>query len=124
MGRSSCFPLRRLQMEVLVAVGAWALSSVCQSLPQDSGIRSLLCNRGLLDFDLSPLVPKLSATASVIYPNDTTAFDLATSRWSSYETPTISVVVVPGTENDVAETVSDFQIFGLIYRYTDLLSHR
>ncbi|KKY33735.1 putative fad-dependent oxygenase [Diaporthe ampelina] len=60
------FSLRRLQMEVLVA---------------------------------------LSAAASVIYPNDTTAFDLATSRWSSYETPTISVVVVPGTENDVAETV-------------------
>lgn len=91
-------------MEVLVAVGAWALSSVCQSLP-DSGTRSLLCNRGILDLDLSPLVPKLSATASVIYPNDTAAFDLATSRWSSYETPTVSVVVVPGTENDVAETV-------------------
>lgn len=104
MSRFPGFSLRRLQMEVLVAVGAWALSSVCQSLP-DSGTRSLLCNRGILDLDLSPLVPKLSATASVIYPNDTAAFDLATSRWSSYETPTVSVVVVPGTENDVAETV-------------------
>ncbi|KAL2285551.1 hypothetical protein FJTKL_08192 [Diaporthe vaccinii] len=105
MSRSPSFSLRRLQMEVLVAVGAWALSSVCQRLSPDSGIGSLLCNRGILDLDLSPLVPKLSAAASVIYPNDTAAFDLATSRWSSYETPTISVVVVPGTENDVAETV-------------------
>lgn len=105
MDRYPGFSLRRLQMEVLVAVGAWALSSVCQSLPHDSGMRSLLCDRGILDYDLSPLLPKLSAAASVIYPNDTTAFDLATSRWSSYETPTISVVVVPGTENDVAETV-------------------
>lgn len=107
MSRSPGFSLRRLQMEVLVAVGAWALSSVCQRLPRDSGISSLLCNRGILDYDLSPLLPKLSAAASVIYPNDTTAFDLATSRWSSYETPTISVVVVPATENDVAETVCD-----------------
>lgn len=105
MSRSPCFSLRRLQMEVLVAVGAWALSSVCQSLPQGSGISGMLCNRGLLDFDLSSLVPKLSPTARVIYPNDTAAFDLATSRWSSYETPTISVVIVPGTEKDVAETV-------------------
>lgn len=105
MTRSPNFSLGRLQMEVLVAVGAWALSSVCQSLSPDSGIRSLLCDRGILNLDLSPLVPKLSAAASVIYPNETTAFDLATSRWSSYETPTISVVVVPGTENDVAETV-------------------
>ncbi|KAG8164977.1 hypothetical protein KVR01_005252 [Diaporthe batatas] len=105
MSRSPFASLRRLQMEALVAVGAWALSSICQSLPQGSSIRGMLYNRGLPDFDLSPLVPKLSPTARVIYPNETTAFDLATSRWSSYETPTISVVVVPSTENDVAETV-------------------
>jgi hypothetical protein len=108
MERPLGFSVRRVQMEVLVAVGVWALSSVCQGLPQGSGIRSLLWNRGLLDLDLSALVPKLSATASVIYPNDTTAFDLATARWSSYETPTAGVVVVPGTEKDVAETVNDF----------------
>lgn len=105
MSRSPSFSLRRLQMEVLVAVGAWALSSVCSTLSHDSGIGSVLCNRETPHFDLSPLVPKLSATARVIYPNETAAFDLATSRWSSYETPTISVVVVPGTESDVAETV-------------------
>lgn len=105
MNRSPTFSLGRLQMEVLVAVGAWAFSSVCESLSPGSGIRSLLCDRGILNLDLSPLVPKLSATASVIYPNNTAAFELATARWSSYETPTISVVVVPGTESDVAETV-------------------
>ncbi|KAG6362865.1 hypothetical protein INS49_007960 [Diaporthe citri] len=113
MSRSRSFSLRRLQMEVLVAVGAWALSSVCQNLSPDSRIGGLLCNRGILDLDLSPLVPKLSAAASVIYPNDTAAFDLATSRWSSYQTPTISVVVVPGTESDVAETVKFAAEFNL-----------
>ncbi|KAJ0120562.1 hypothetical protein J7T55_015291 [Diaporthe amygdali] len=97
--------LRRLKMEVLVAVGAWALSSVCGTLSHDSRMSSLLCPQGLPYYDLSPLEPLLSATASVIYPNETTAFDLATARWSSYETPTISVVVVPGTESDVAEIV-------------------
>ncbi|POS69298.1 hypothetical protein DHEL01_v212307 [Diaporthe helianthi] len=105
MSRSPGFSLRRLHMKVLIAVGTWTLSSVCQSLPQGSGVRGVLCNQRPLDFDLSPLVPRLSPTARVIYPNDTAAFDVATSRWSSYETPTISVVVVPGTEDDVAETV-------------------
>lgn len=124
MSRSPGFSLQRLQMEFLVAVGAWALSSVCQNLSPDGGISGLLCNRGILDLDLSPLIPKLSAAASVIYPNDTAAFDLATSRWSSYETPTISVVVVPATESDVAETVCISKSFSLITGSNGLPSFR
>lgn len=106
--------LRRLQMELLVAVGAWASSSVCRSASPDSRmgtLGSLLCNRGDTYYDLTPLEARLSQNASVIYPNDTATFEYATSRWSSYETPTISVVVVPGTENDVAETVGRADIY-------------
>lgn len=103
--------LRRLQMELLVAVCAWASSSVCRSTSPDSRMGSLLCNRGDTYYDLTPLEARLSQNASVIYPNDTATFEYATSRWSSYETPTISVVVVPGTENDVAETVGRAELY-------------
>jgi hypothetical protein len=53
---------------------------------------------------LDQLVKKLSKDAQVFFPGSA-EFVLATTRWSSLDLPNISIVVVPDTENDVAETV-------------------
>ncbi|KAL4876409.1 hypothetical protein BJY04DRAFT_231588 [Aspergillus karnatakaensis] len=46
----------------------------------------------------------LSDTAEIYFPGSS-EFDAATNRWSVLQTPTVNIVVVPGTEGDVAETV-------------------
>ena len=43
---------------------------------------------------------------SKIYLPQSPEFDRATARWSALEAPNVNIVVVPGTEKDVAETVS------------------
>ncbi|KAE8374731.1 FAD-binding domain-containing protein [Aspergillus bertholletiae] len=80
--------------EVATAVAAWAVTSVCQST------RNLWSR----DADYKELSEKLSSTAKVYYPG-TNEFELASTRWSNLEKPTVNIVVVPGTENDVVETV-------------------
>jgi hypothetical protein len=55
--------------------------------------------------DVKQLSPYLSKTAQVYLPN-TSQFTQYTTRWSNLETPTINLVVVAGTEQDVAATVS------------------
>ncbi|KAJ4419213.1 hypothetical protein N0V82_005120 [Gnomoniopsis sp. IMI 355080] len=92
-------------MQHIVCISVWAILGACLVTPHNSRIGQIAWNRGSTYYDLTPLQNKLSANASVIYPNDTTAFDTATARWSSYDAPKVSVVVVPGSEKDVAETV-------------------
>lgn len=86
-------------MEVAMAIAAWAYAAVGQNLP------SCLQSRG--NYDMTDLQAKLSSSAKIYYPN-TTEFEAASARWSLLGEPTVSVVVVPGTENDVAQTVSTF----------------
>lgn len=50
------------------------------------------------------LAKQLSNTAQIYQPG-TAAFNAAVLRWSNYSTPVANVVVVPGTENDVVQTV-------------------
>lgn len=90
------------KMGVVTAVTAWALTAACQNthVGQD-WIRDIL-PRGSPDY--SQLQSQLSSGAQIYYAN-TTAFDDATVRWSALDEPTPNVVVVPGTENDVAVTV-------------------
>lgn len=92
---------RRFKMEVITAVAAWAISSACRSVPADSWFGATICDRRS---DPKELADRLSQAAEVYVPGDE-GFDTATRRWSVLDAPTISVVVVPSVENDVAETV-------------------
>ncbi|KNG82581.1 FAD binding domain-containing protein [Aspergillus nomiae NRRL 13137] len=86
-----------MRMQVATAVAAWAVTSACQSLP----ITRNLWSR---DADYKDLSEKLSVSAKVYYPGSD-EFEQASIRWSNLEKPTVNIVVVPGTENDVVETV-------------------
>ncbi|CAG7982228.1 unnamed protein product [Penicillium salamii] len=56
------------------------------------------------DVDIKAFAKSLSHTAEVYYPGSS-GFENVTARWSVLEEPQVNLVVVPGTENDVAETV-------------------
>ncbi|KAJ5832859.1 hypothetical protein N7474_001170 [Penicillium riverlandense] len=92
----------RLKLEVLTAVAAWAFASACHSLPGACSYLEGHCPRG--DSDLTALGYNLSSTAKVYFPRSS-GFKNATTRWSVLAEPKVNVVVVPGTENDVVETV-------------------
>jgi hypothetical protein len=87
-----------MRLQVITAVAAWAVTSACQSLPVTRNLWSR-------DVDFKALSEKLSSTAKVYYPGSN-EFEEASSRWSNLEIPTVNIVVVPSTENDVVETVS------------------
>ncbi|KAJ5288923.1 hypothetical protein N7478_001953 [Penicillium angulare] len=84
-----------VKLNVLTAIAAWASVSAAHYLDGN-------CPRG--DDDLKTLGNKLSSCAKVYFPGST-GFKNATTRWSVLEEPTVNVVVVPCTENDVVETV-------------------
>lgn len=95
----------QFKMEVAMAIAAWACTAVGQNLPLARNPVPGLHSRG--NYDMTELQAKLSSSAKIYYPN-TTEFEAASARWSLLDEPTVSVVVVPGTENDVAETVRAF----------------
>jgi hypothetical protein len=103
-----------MRLQVITAVAAWAVTSACQSLPVTRNLWSR-------DVDFKALSEKLSSSAKVYYPGSN-EFEEASSRWSNLEIPTVNIVVVPSTENDVVETVSfcflylvDLSIFLSLY---------
>ncbi|RYP61604.1 hypothetical protein DL769_007637 [Monosporascus sp. CRB-8-3] len=87
-------------MEVITAVAAWALSTACCNVPNGSWLGAL-CPRG---DEAANLAARLSSKAEVYFPGSD-GFAAATTRWSALSTPGVGIVVVPGVENDVAETV-------------------
>ncbi|KAA8642624.1 hypothetical protein EYZ11_009031 [Aspergillus tanneri] len=86
-----------MRLQVVSAVAAWAVSSACQSLSVSRDLWSR-------DVNYKALSEKLSSSAKVYYP-DSDEFEEASSRWSNLEIPTVNIIVVPSTENDVVETV-------------------
>ncbi|KAJ5163151.1 FAD-binding type 2 [Penicillium coprophilum] len=89
--------------EVFTAVAAWALSAASLSFYSDCDyIEGGLCPRG--DADLQALGKQLSSSAKLYFPGSSGFKDL-TTRWSTLAEPKVNVVVVPGTENDVVQTV-------------------
>ncbi|KAJ5892521.1 hypothetical protein N7504_009212 [Penicillium tannophilum] len=90
-------------MEFLTIAAAGMMQSFCNNLSPNAapGFLSSLCNNENIATDLGA---HLSSGANVWLPGST-AFNTATTRWSSLDTPGISVVVEVATENDVAETV-------------------
>src|SRR5437588_9106306 len=97
--------MHRLKMEALTAVAAWAVASACLNVPVASNWLGGICPSG--DADLTQLGETLSSTAKIYFPGSA-EFEAASARWSVLEAPKVNIVVVPGTENDVAETVSFF----------------
>lgn len=93
--------MRWLKIEAVAALAASAVPAFCWSVPVARDLRGI-CPRG--DDDLKELGAKLSRTGKIYFPGST-EFEQASTRWSVLETPTVNVVVVPGTENDVVETV-------------------
>lgn len=93
--------MRWLKIEAVAALAASAVPAFCLSVPVARDLRGI-CPRG--DDDLKELGAKLSRTGKIYFPGST-EFEQASTRWSVLETPTVNVVVVPGTENDVVETV-------------------
>ncbi|KAF4996415.1 hypothetical protein FDECE_12451 [Fusarium decemcellulare] len=85
------------QLKLLTAIAAWATTAACAATPTP-GLR------GNCPSDISKLGDKLSKSAKIYYPG-TDEFDEATTRWSVLGAPRVNVVVVPGTEKDVVETV-------------------
>ncbi|KAM5349276.1 hypothetical protein ACJ41O_005783 [Fusarium nematophilum] len=91
--------MRSFQLNVLAAVAAWAVGSACANIP-------LACDAlaGKCPEDINKLAKKLSKAAKIYFPGSD-EFVQASTRWSVLETPKVNIVVVPGTEKDVAETV-------------------
>lgn len=54
--------------------------------------------------DFTQLANKLSPTAHIYLP-ESDGFNSLSARWSNLSMPVANVVVVPGTENDVVQTV-------------------
>jgi hypothetical protein len=59
--------------------------------------------------DLKTLAPELSRTTEILLPGSD-EFTKHTVRWSNLEPPTPNVVIVPGTEKDVAKIVRSFDV--------------
>jgi hypothetical protein len=95
----------RLRMEVITAAVAWVLTSAGQNVPAALNWLEVLSPRHTVN--LTGLGAKLSPTAKIYYPGSE-GFEEASTRWSVLDEPRVNVVVVPGTEDDVAETVIAF----------------
>lgn len=81
-----------MRFQVLTAVATLVGSSTCQTLWSR-------------DVDYKTLSKELSSSAKVYFPGSDD-FKAASNRWSNLGLPTINIVVVPSTEEDVVKTVS------------------
>ncbi|KAH8664915.1 hypothetical protein BGZ61DRAFT_522812 [Ilyonectria robusta] len=89
-----------IKIEAILALASSAIVPVCAYAPVP---RNSLRGETPIT-DLGKLGKKLSKAAMVYYPGST-EFELASKRWSVLDAPTVNIVVVPATENDVVETV-------------------
>ncbi|GES66583.1 FAD-dependent oxygenase [Aspergillus terreus] len=76
--------------------------AACVTAPIARNISGTHRPRG--DTNLDQLKAKLSSAAKIYCPGST-EFEQASTRWSVLDAPEVNVVVVPGTEHDVVETV-------------------
>ncbi|ETS85960.1 hypothetical protein PFICI_03985 [Pestalotiopsis fici W106-1] len=93
-------------MEVLSAVSAWAATAVCRNTGLSDWSHALVAGNG------TDLGSRLSAGA-ILYEPGSSGFINATTRWSAFDAPVVNLVVVPSTEEDVAETVKFANQFNL-----------
>lgn len=100
---------RRIQLEAITVLGLWAWTSTCVAIENLSarGTTSGTCSS-----NFTALGNQLSSGAEIYFPGSAD-FTTVTSRWSSLDTPNISVAVLPATENDVAVTVQYANSIGM-----------
>ncbi len=84
-------------------MAAWAATSTCLNIPAARHWARGNCPGR--DADLAQLGQQLSSTAEIYFPGSA-EFEAASARWSVLQAPKVNLVVVPGTEKDVALTVS------------------
>jgi hypothetical protein len=106
--------MHRFKMEVITAVASWVITSACQSLPLARNWLEGVSPRRI--DDVAELGKKLSPSAKIYYPGSE-GFDEASARWSVLDAPKVNVVVVPGTENDVSETVKFSSLLSFYFLY-------
>ncbi|KAK7750325.1 hypothetical protein SLS62_007733 [Diatrype stigma] len=87
-------------MEVIAAVTAWAIHIVSRNLPASIVPWDIHGNGNAA----AELMGRLSPSAQVYLPGSE-EFTEATTRWSVLHTPTFRLIIVPHTEDDVAEAV-------------------
>lgn len=98
--------MHRLASWVVSALAAsWVTASTAHVAPQFAA--KSICPRGgkWVDELEVELVKNLSDSAEVYFPGSS-EFEAASTRWSELDEPNVNVVVVPGTAEDVAQTVS------------------
>jgi hypothetical protein len=92
-----------------VAVAAWALISVLPVVScGPTSPHDIFQRTPAAGIDLSKLSPSLSPAAKLYLPGST-QYTNYTVRWSNLEPPTPTVLIVAGTEKDVAVIVSFHQ---------------
>lgn len=91
---------------VFLAVAIGAVASSCQQLLGQVTLEPthVQCGSCPRDANSKGLGARLSPTAKVYYPCSE-GFEKAKSRWSMLDAPDVKIVVVPGVEEDVDETV-------------------
>lgn len=113
---SSAATMHWFGIELLAAVAGWAATSAGANVPIARNWLRGICPRAE---DVQELGRKLSCRAKIYFPGSD-EFDAASARWSALGAPKVNVVVVPGTENDVAETV--FSSFSIPFSLSPLSS--
>jgi len=69
-------------------------------------VTTATCSFSMLqEHRLGQLTSALSSTARLFLPGSS-QFDATSQRWSALEAPKVNIVIVPGTEEDVAMIVS------------------
>lgn len=90
-------------MELVAVASATVLGNVCSLVPNGGpGWLNSLCGREGIKWELGQF---LSGGAS-IHLSGSERFNKATTRWSTFQAPNVTVVVEVATENDVSETAS------------------
>lgn len=90
----------RFSIRLLATFTVWTVTVTCAATPVASSDAAGTCSEGL-----SQLGKNLSKSAKIYCPGSA-EFEKATTRWSVLEVPKVNIVVVPGTEEDVAKTAS------------------
>lgn len=88
-------------MKFCTLILAWATVVASRGLPARSSWLDDLYKRS---DNLEQLGQRLSRDAEIFLPGSD-GYNEATTRWSELSKPTVNIVVVPATTNDVAETV-------------------